>query len=1330
MNVNCKWRSLMGVAAIGVFAFSVSLYGGERLSRVTKDVAPQDNVVAKQTLVGYEIIHSLEALPPQMVGKAEPLPLGVPIPIWDVHQDGSPVLDGRVAADSACNAIVYRQPNDSGYFFPFGKGMDIGNMVANPFNLGNGFVAGNALCAYDTMWYNSVSGFGEAAVECALWDGDPFGIYDTSGTGAAITGTECTWTNLRQGGYDTLGCFQDGDPLGTPCNVVGDCTNPICVDGYMDGDIGCGGYGDHSGCGLCPAFADPWDEATETGCAGMYKLVCSMDPPVVIPNSEPWLVCSVLEGCRPGIRSAWYFAPDVGAGGGAFGCAGVTSACTDAVEETYDVGQKDPYEGVGTCCDTGAPCDHSDMLTSNDCSHVTYCSSGVATVSDAWYYGAPTYYASFVATAYAMSEAYLSLVPVSSDPPGVIVGNEITMEAAGAKVWLQVQAEGWAPALLKTWQATIDPAGYHTGCAGFLTPWNPACASDAECVTALGAGSWCGDLAGGYPPLGCCPGFQDGGTTPNLFLGIDAVATSDLYFAYGSTGIGSTLADDGSTFYGGTLVLDVDVTAKGTFEIGFVLGTATFMKDDGNQAIPLIGAFPAKVTVEIGRCLFNVGTPGVDCIDDCVTKAECDAQPGVTVFDTTKTCADPWIDCTEDEHCGDTDACTVDTCNVIFMCEHAAVSVPAGACCDPTCTEGDPDDIGGGGTIAYYDDGNECTDDACSIPPDHGVVVNAPVPDYTDCEVPWNQCWKQECMSGVCEAPVDINTWPCAADGDCFLAENPSAYCDLGTNLCVCISCFTDLPCYYCDGTSPNSPLNPGCDPNVPDDCGYGVDCLLNTWACRADLKFDFADQCYDVDDKVIVTVKFENSLKVVNGAQFTVNYDPDCLDFNSISPAGAPYVFEMMEVVDEAAGTIFYAVGVDPMGGSGVADTGNLAIISFDKVGVCVDCTLDFSGANPANTYLTDDEGQMICADPFESDEITAQDELWIECPDGDDVNVDCDMVTAEVYWDEPTAGSDCGDEDDVTLVCSGTYPDMSVVPQDVVMGGGEFPIGDSVFTCTVTSLLCGDTLDCTWTVTVNAETTLDVVVQLSPVIMADDLCRCIDFELYADCVQDPFLMEECLRFGGMWDHEGHFTEALKIPAAGQWFCITAGDQLHTLRSMAYLECVDGVYYATFKGDPFFSGNWLVGGNLDAFKKDNPNASHDVIDILDFGQFVANYMAIVNPDTCTRNPDLSCLDCIQFPDGNADINGDGVVNALDFAFIQMNFLEHSKDACCPGSTATIPTGRTEVSLRELRAMDLSDLSVADLNGDGLLNMDDMAAFMAGDVPSKPDRGNRGAGIR
>jgi hypothetical protein len=169
-------------------------------------------------------------------------------------------------------------------------------------------------------------------------------------------------------------------------------------------------------------------------------------------------------------------------------------------------------------------------------------------------------------------------------------------------------------------------------------------------------------------------------------------------------------------------------------------------------------------------------------------------------------------------------------------------------------------------------------------------------------------------------------------------------------------------------------------------------------------------------------------------------------------------------------------------------------------------------------------------------------------------------------------------------------------------------------------------------------------------------------------------------------------------------------------------VECIDGVYYAVMRGDPFFGGNWLTGGNLDGWKKANPQASVDTIDILDFGQFVAQYMTILNPNTI----------CDEKHDGpHADINGDGIVDELDFSFVQMNFLESSKNCVCSAGSGAGVAGRTEVSVRELRQMGMNDLTVADLNGDGLVNMDDMSAFLAGEVPSRkaPSRGRTDSSV-
>jgi hypothetical protein len=470
---------------------------------------------------------------------------------------------------------------------------------------------------------------------------------------------------------------------------------------------------------------------------------------------------------------------------------------------------------------------------------------------------------------------------------------------------------------------------------------------------------------------------------------------------------------------------------------------------------------------------------------------------------------------------------------------------------------------------------------------------------------------------------------------------------------------------------------------------------------------------CLDEGEKYLVDVKFRYVPQFIVGGQFVMLYDPTCLDFQGIVGV-EPFTIVLELIVDEDIGYIFMAVGAWPPGGA----TGSavLAQANFLKIGECNSCGIDFGGENPVNTYLTDETGQPVDLIRVPCGPVWDNSDVYLEVPPDVKVNVDCDNVTAWVDWDPPVAWGDCEEYDPVDLVCSGSHESGYVYPPEVVMGAGaEVPIGVSTFCCTATGTFCGHEVNDCWTVEVNDLTTFDVIVQLSP-IMAGDVERCINFQLYADCVQAPMEFQMELFFGGLWDHIGHFTDLIKIPGSGQWVCVTAMDQQHSLRSSAFLACVDGVYEAVFKGDPFFGGNWLIQGNLDAWKKDNPLASHDVIDILDFGQFVAGYGMQMDPNT----------DCEYKHLPHADINGDGVVDALDFSFITMNFLAHSKNACCPESAAT-EAGRTSVTVRELRQAGLGDLAVADLDSNGVVDTNDIAAFLGGAVPAVKDP-VRGAG--
>ena len=83
-----------------------------------------------------------------------------------------------------------------------------------------------------------------------------------------------------------------------------------------------------------------------------------------------------------------------------------------------------------------------------------------------------------------------------------------------------------------------------------------------------------------------------------------------------------------------------------------------------------------------------------------------------------------------------------------------------------------------------------------------------------------------------------------------------------------------------------------------------------------------------------------------------------------------------------------------------------------------------------------------------------------------------------------------------------------------------------------------------------------------------------------------------------------------------------------------------------------------------------------------------------------------------------ADISGDGLIDQIDMSFVIQNYLEHDKDACCPDGRGGAPAAPvTRISIIDLEAMGLGRLRSADLNQDGLLDADDIAAFLKGRMP-------------
>jgi len=906
-----------------------------------------------------------------------------------------------------------------------------------------------------------------------------------------------------------------------------------------------------------------------------------------------------------------------------------------------------------------------------------------------------------------------------------VSGNTVSLSGAPGRVYIDLILADWGTAIgvggnngfLRIWETYVDAMGYMSGGGTALVTANEACVNTAECNTDFGStgsicsGGFCNfawinktrpdgiSIAAPTPP--CSTNIWDLGNLTNP-SGHNYFMVLDQYDAGADQHCG--LTDPGVDKYGGAFALDVLAGASGTYTIG-LQAPVTYAQDDSSPDpffIPVAALNPAILNIPTGSCCFGIGTPGAGCIDD-QTQAQCSARPAVNQFSAGGSCQNPPTDegccaCLTNADCNDGDACTNDTCGNC-ICSNVNVAswdAAGGECCDATsgaqCTPSvdstcetsacaSQDARGGRGACVQTPiaDGSACTGDDCGASSTEG--------DGNPCT------FNDICTGGVCEGTsVNDAAIACSTDTECAAASCSAASCVGG--LCNC-SLTPDLTVDITDSGK--------ADPN-----------------------------CFDSGDagaKVIATVHVAAATAPINGGQFLITYDPSCLDYNS-AVGVAPYTDQVFgPIVNEAAGTIFTVVGVGFGVADGPAGNADMVELSFTKIGDCNSCQICFGGNNPQNTYLADNTGQKVNVNPVCGKAIVANNELTITTPDDmDDVNVDCDRTVANVSWATPTVSDSCGE---ATLACSGESSTGTTHGQDTALNGGSLAPGIHNFCCTATSDWCDKTAEGCWTVEVNDETSLDIKVALSPSSQAkpgDDLERCIKFTLYPNTVQEPTYFETNVTFGGENEFVGKAKDVVKIPGHGRWDCISAWDQLHTLRA-CYLfdqdeDCVDGVLQASFEGDPAFGGNWLISGNLDGFKKngDTPEgASLFVIDIVDYVTLVAEW---------GENYGTGDTPC-GTPGPHGDIDGDGMVGLTDYGFVSMNFLASAKECCgycavrgpdghckegLPAGTPGI--GTTEITVVQARLMGIANAARADLNGDGLINLEDMNLFGQGARPA------------
>ena len=108
---------------------------------------------------------------------------------------------------------------------------------------------------------------------------------------------------------------------------------------------------------------------------------------------------------------------------------------------------------------------------------------------------------------------------------------------------------------------------------------------------------------------------------------------------------------------------------------------------------------------------------------------------------------------------------------------------------------------------------------------------------------------------------------------------------------------------------------------------------------CRNPALCAISSDCLRLNAVLNVAIRLGEGDRMIQGAQFSVQYDPSELTLATILPGSAcdldsPFSNQVTAMVDEAAGEIFYAVGVGLGGPTGTRGPAALACLTFLHLG------------------------------------------------------------------------------------------------------------------------------------------------------------------------------------------------------------------------------------------------------------------------------------------------------------------------------------------------------------------------------------------------------------
>jgi HYR domain len=428
------------------------------------------------------------------------------------------------------------------------------------------------------------------------------------------------------------------------------------------------------------------------------------------------------------------------------------------------------------------------------------------------------------------------------------------------------------------------------------------------------------------------------------------------------------------------------------------------------------------------------------------------------------------------------------------------------------------------------------------------------------------------------------------------------------------------------------------------------------------------------------VTISAIAAPETMSGAQFALHFDSTRLRLDSVTPSpGSPLGLVISSIVDNAAGTALIAQGMVE-GQSGLSGSAALCDIGFTilpGIGQCgVAELVSFGSVGPFTTRFTTAAAanpvvpQLSNLPPVALD-TTAP--VLSGYPAGD-ITVACDAGStfgALVPLGAVTATDNC----DGALA----------VTETGIPAGSVFPIGATTVSWSATDSV-GNSTTVTRTVTVQNHQLLDVAVEL-PGFGIAPMTRALRVSAGGVVRVGTVTLSESVQIpgtGAVVAVRGVAT-GVEVPVTASLGCVAAKDPVHSVSS-ASPSSVSGVRWR--------SSHVLHQGDSN---------DDEMVEIVDYALWMLDLASPVSQSA------------------RSNFNGDAHVNNGDFGYVSLNFFRVGQ-SCSGALDGARP--RDRITVKDLRRMGLGHLSVADLNGDGWVDLRDIQMHMQGGAmsPAQPSQ--------